>query len=113
MSKIQIHTFKDSFGPTIELLNETGIKYQIDMNRSGTIMASSSIIEVIGNPAIWVSIASIIVAFIKAKNNRSVKITTEDNNVIEATGLNSKQLQNILENSKSISMIDTGNNHMD
>lgn len=109
MEVIPVHVFKHSFGPMLALLNDNEIKYQMREVRSGTIMASSGVIEVIVNASMWVSLASIIIAFIKAKNSREVIITTKDDTVIHAKGLDSKQLQSVLQHAKDVTAIDTGN----
>ncbi|MFM4931328.1 hypothetical protein ACW5XA_13190 [Aeromonas dhakensis] len=106
MDTLPIHVFKDSFYPVLELLNENEIKYQIREQRSGTLMASSGVIEIIVNASIWVSLASVLIAFIKAKNNREVTITTEDNQIIHAKGLDSQQLQDVLKHAKGITAIE-------
>ena len=108
MDLLQIHVFKHSFGPMITLLTDNDIKYQMRETRSGTVMASSGVIEVIVNASIWVSLASVIIAFIKAKNSREVMITTKDNKIIHAKGLDSKQLQSVLQQAKDVKAIDTG-----
>ena len=108
MEVFPIHVFKHSFGPMLALLNDNDVKYQMREVRSGTIMASSGVIEVIVNASMWVSLASIIIAFIKAKNSREVMITTKDNKVIHAKGLDSKQLQSVLQHAKDVKAIDTG-----
>ena len=107
MNTLPIHTFEGGFGAILELLNNHEIEYQINMNRSGALMAASTVIEVIANASLWVSLAGVIAAFLKVKNSRSIKITTKDNQVIDAKGLDSKQLQEVLEHSKNISAIDT------
>ena len=108
MKVLPIHVFKYSFGPLITLLNDHDVKYQMHEVRSGAVMASSGVIEVIVNASMWVSLASIIIAFIKAKNSREVIITTKDNKVIHAKGLDSKQLQTVLQHAKNLKAIDTG-----
>lgn len=108
MNILPIHVFKDSFSPILELLNEHEVKYQMRGHRSGAVMASSEVIEIIANASVWVSLASVIITFIKAKNSREVIITTKDNKVIHAKGLDSKELQNILEHSKEVTAIDPG-----
>lgn len=93
----------------IQFLNcstKNEIKYQIREQRSGTLMASSGVIEIIVNASIWVSLASVLIAFIKAKNNREVTITTEDNQIIHAKGLDSQQLQDVLKHAKGITAIE-------
>lgn len=107
MNILTIHVFKDSFRTVIELLNENEVKYQMRSHRSGVVMASAEVIEVIVNASLWVSLASVIIAYIKAKNNREIIITTKDNNIIHAKGLDSKQLQNVLQQAKAIAAIDT------
>jgi hypothetical protein len=108
MNVIPMHVFKHSFGPMITLLNDNDIKYQMREIRSGSVVASSGVIEIIANASIWVSLASVIIAFIKAKNSREIMITTKDNKIIHAKGLDSKQLQSVLQQAKDIKAIDTG-----
>lgn len=108
MEVLPIHVFKHSLGPMLSLLNDNEVKYQMRGVRSGTVMAASEVIEVIVNASMWVSLASIIIAFIKAKNSREVMITTKDNKVIHAKGLDSKQLQSVLQHAKDVKAIDTG-----
>ena len=107
MGVLPIHVSKNSSGPMIALLHEHDIKYQMREYRSGTVMASSGVIEVIVNASFWVSLASVIIAFIKAKNSREVMITTKDNKIIHAKGLDSKQLQIVLRQAKDVKAIDT------
>jgi hypothetical protein len=109
MAILKIHVFKQSFGPIITLLNENEVKYQVDETRSGEIVAASTALEIIANASIWVSLATVVVSFIKAKNSREVIITTKDNEIIHAKGLDSKQLQKVLEHAKEINAIDTAN----
>ena len=108
MDVLPIHVFKDSFGPVLELLNQNDVEYQMREQRSGVGMASSGVIEIIVNASMWVSLATVIIAFIKAKNSREVIITTKDNTVIHAKGLDSRQLQNVLEQAKQVTAIDSG-----
>lgn len=108
MKIIPVHVFKHSFGPMLALLNDNDVKYQIREVRAGTIMASSGVIEVVVNASMWVSLASIIIAFIKAKNSREVMITTKDNKVIHVKGLDSKLLHSVLQHAKDVTAIDTG-----
>ncbi len=108
MDKLPIHVFKDSFGPVLELLNTHNIKYQMRQIRSGEVMASSEILEIILSPAMWGSLATIVVMFIKAKHGRKVVITTKDNKVIHAEGLTKEELEPILKEAKNLAAIDTG-----
>lgn len=106
MENFQVHVFKDSFGPIIELLNEHNVKYQMHETRSGAIMAASGVIEVLQSTAMWGALATIVVTFIKSRNGRKVVITTKDNEVIQAEGLSPKELEQILKRSKSLVAMD-------
>ncbi|MDQ6996098.1 MAG: hypothetical protein Q9M82_01400 [Mariprofundus sp.] len=106
MEYFKIHVFKSSFAPIVGLLNEHKVKYQMREIRSGEIMASSGVIEVLQSAAIWGALASIIIAFVNNRNGRKVIITTKDNRVIHAEGLNSKELESIIKQSKYLLAID-------
>lgn len=107
MDFLPLHFFKESFGPILELLNDHDIKYQMNTNRSGAVMASSQVIEIVVNASIWVSLASVVITFIKAKNSREVIITTKNNEIIHAKGLDSKQLETVLAHAKSLAVVDS------
>lgn len=106
MEYFHVHVFKNSFGPMIELLNEHDVKYQMHANRSGSVMAASGVIEVLQSTAMWGALATIVVTFIKSRNGRKVIITTRDNEIIHAEGLNPNELEEILKRSKNLSAID-------
>jgi hypothetical protein len=106
MDTLPIHVFKNSYGPILDLLNENEIKYKIREQREGTIKASSSIIEIMQLATILGAIASVMIAFIKARNGRQVIIKTKNNKVIQAKGINPKELENILKQAKQITAID-------
>jgi hypothetical protein len=51
-------------------------------------------------------LAAVVIAFIKSRNGRKVTITTKDDQIIHAEGLNPNELEKILERSKSLIAID-------
>jgi hypothetical protein len=107
MESLPVHVFKDSFGPFLALLNENQVPYRMREQRAGVPMASSSgVIEVLQSAAMWGSLASVIVAFLKVSHGRKVIITTKDNKVIHAEGLTHKELEQLLENAKSLTAIE-------
>lgn len=106
MEYFHVHVFKDSFGPMIELLNLHGVKYQMREQRSGVVMGASGVIELLQSAAMWGALAMIVVAFIRSRNGRKVIITTKDNEIIHAEGLNPKELEETLKRSKSLVAID-------
>jgi len=107
MEVLPVNVYKDSLNPILDLLNETNIEYQMRDECSGIVMASSGVIDVLVNASIWVSLASVVISYIKAKNGREVIITTKDRQIIHAKGLDSKQLENLLQHAKNIVAIDT------
>lgn len=110
MEHLHVHVFKDSFGPMIELLNAHGVKYQIREQRSGAVMAAAGVIEVLQSAAMWGALAAVVVAFIRGRNGRKVIITTKNNEIIHAEGLNPKELEEILKRSKSLAAVDPNKN---
>lgn len=106
MNTLDIHVFKESFQPVTELLDAKGISWSMRQERAGVIMASSGILEVALNPSSWVSIAAVLISFIKARHGRRVMITTKDKDVIHAEGLTSKELEKILEKAEWVTAID-------
>ena len=110
MEYFHVHVFKDSFGPIIELFNTHGVGYEIREQRSGEVMAASGVIEVLQSAAMWGALAAVIVAFIRSRNGRKVIITTKENEVIHAEGLNAKELEEILKRSKSLAAVEPNKN---
>jgi len=106
MEYLKIHVSKSSFDPIVSLLNEHKVKYQMREIRAGEIIALSEVIEVLQSAAMWGALATIIVAFINNRNGRKVIITTKDNRIIHAEGLNSKELESIIKQSKYLIAID-------
>lgn len=97
MDVLPLHVFKDSFGPIVNLLNENGITFKEQETRSAEIMASSFTLDVVIDGDTWRSLATVIVSFIQGEAGREVFITTEDNRVIQSSGLGAQTLQDILE----------------
>ncbi|KEZ77609.1 hypothetical protein [Salinisphaera hydrothermalis] len=106
MSTLKIHVFKDSFRPVIKLLDENGLSWSMREQRSCVVMGAPGIIEVVLNASMWVSMASVLITFIKAKHGRKVIITTKDKKVIHAEGLTAKELEKVLEKADSVAAID-------
>jgi hypothetical protein len=103
MDFISLNVFKNSFGPMIALMNEYDIEYQIQEKRAGVVtMAADGVIEVLKTPALWGALAAVIVAYIRTKNGRKVIITQNDNTIIHVQGLNEKELESYLKDSKNI-----------
>jgi hypothetical protein len=111
MDTLRIQVFKDSFRPIVNLLNEHQVPYEMRMARMGVPMNSGETIEIVkavGNVAVWGALASVVVAFIRAKAGRKVIITTEDKTVVHAEGYSVEQLAEVLKLAATVTAIDTG-----
>jgi len=112
VTTLQVHLFKASFGPFIQLLNEHELTYQMREVRAGTVMASGGVLEIVqavGNVTFWGSLATVVVTFIKSRSSRKVIITTKDGTVVHAEGLSLKELEKVLEKAHNLTAIDTDN----
>lgn len=107
MGVLEIHVFKSSFKPILELLNESKVNWGVKQYRTGEVVASSGIIEVALNAGVWVSVAAVLRAFISAQHGRKIMITTKDNTVLDIENLTQKELENILEKTEWLAAIDT------
>ena len=110
MNTLPVHLFKSSFGAFLQLLNEHEVKYQMRTVRSGVPVASAEtleILKVVGSAAFWPSLATVVVAFIRARSGRKVIITTQGKTVIHANGLSMQELQIVLQHAANITAIDT------
>jgi len=107
MESIQVHLFKDSFGPFLILLNENEVPYKMHSKRSLEPMASAEVLEILKSDGLWGGLAAVIVAFLKYRNTRKVKITTNDNQIIHAENISKNELEDILKKAKSVTAIET------
>jgi hypothetical protein len=109
MDTLPVHLFKSSFGPFLELLNEHGLRYQMQSARAGIPMASGGTLElvkVIGDAAFWPAVAVVVTSFINRRNGRKVIVTTKDKTVVHVEGLSMADLEHILELAANITAID-------
>lgn len=107
---LQVHLFKDSEASFIELLDQKDIKFNRRI-QLGEVMASGAmllVLEAVQAVTPWGALAWVIVEWLKNKRHRKVIITTEDNQVVHAEGLSEAELQQVLQQAKSLAAIDTG-----
>lgn len=106
METIKVCVFKESIQPISDLLNKEGLVWSRRSYPNGVIINSSEILDVVLNGAAWVSLATVLDAFIKAKHGRKIIITTKDNKVIHAEGMDHKEFENLLKQAVSVMAID-------
>jgi hypothetical protein len=107
MESLQVHLFKDSFGPFLTLLNENEVPYKMHSQRSLEPMACAEILEILKSDGLWGGLAAVIVAFLKYRTSRKIIITTNDNQIIHAENISKNELEKILKTAKSITAIET------
>ena len=109
METLPVHLFKESFGEILELLNEHDVKYRMREVRMNVPIASGATLEIIqavGNVAMWGSLATVIVAYIKSRRGRKVIITTKDGTIVHAEGLSHSELNDLLEKASNLTVFD-------
>ena len=113
METLRAYVFKDSQEPFTQLLGENNIEYYyVAFNSFGPVNAGEAlaIIKTIGDAAFWPSLATVIIAFIRARKSRKVIIQTKDNQIFHAEGFNVQEISKLLEEAKNITVIDTKSN---
>lgn len=109
MDTLPLHLFNDSAEAFLALLEEHGIKYQARPIRLGVPMAAGETVEIIkaiGSIVFFPSLATVIVAFIRARRGRKVIVTTEGNTVVHLEGMSPKEIEQILSQAQNITAID-------
>ena len=107
---MKINLFKHGSDEFIELLNDNSIKYQRVQWPPGTILAGPQTIEILtalSGLALFPSVASILVQWLKNRSSRRVTITTEDGKTISIEGCTLKEIEKLLKSADSIQIIQT------
>lgn len=110
METLRVNVFKDSQEPFTQLLIENKIEYYVvALNSFGPVNAGEilEIVKTVGNAALWPSLATVIVAFIRARKSRKIIIQTKDNQIFHAEGFSVEEISKMLENAKNITAIET------
>ena len=113
MSKIQVHVFKRSRDPFIEMLDENNIGYSRHIKLSEAPMAAGMSIEVfsaVADASPWGALAICIIVWVNSRSTRKVIITTKDNEIFHAEGYSAKEVESMLEKGKNVAVIDTSPN---
>ena len=109
MSSLQVHVFKDSAASFTEALSANGIAFSRRIQLAEGPMAAGWVIEVfsaVKEATPWGALAVVIVAWLKAKSNRKVIITSKDNEVVQTEGLSVEDTIKILERAKDVAVIE-------
>ncbi|MCP3674540.1 MAG: hypothetical protein GY829_08765 [Gammaproteobacteria bacterium] len=111
-SNIRLEYFKETKESFLSELEMNGINFETNHPTPGVFYnagESVQIITALGEASVFVSLATIIVQWLKARSSRKVFIQTKDKKVIhlETVGYSEKEVEKILKNSEKITVIDT------
>lgn len=91
-------------------LDSAGVKFSRNHPPHGEVMNSGSSIEIAthATDAVpWVAIASVLVAWLRARASRKVILTLDDKKVFYAEGLSVREVQRLLGRTSSVNAFDT------
>lgn len=109
MSSLPVHVFKDSAASFVEDLSANGVEFSRRIQLAEGPMAAGWIVDVfsaVKDATPWGALAVVIVAWLRAKSNRKVIVTTKDNKVIHIEGLPVADVINVLESAKDAAVIE-------
>lgn len=99
--------FKNSEVSFLKLLSDADIAYEKSYPASGSVMASGTMITLGQTAAIAGSVATIIVAWLKARSSRKVIITLKDKQVVHLEGYSKGEVKALLQVAEQVAVIDT------
>ncbi|WP_036549760.1 hypothetical protein [Nitrincola lacisaponensis] len=106
---IIVHLFKHSYASFNKAMKDAGIEYYGLAALSFKPQASgfTEFVQAFSESMPWNSLAKVIVAWIDARASREVIITTRDSKVVHMKGYGIKEVERLLNNTKSITVVDT------
>lgn len=99
--------FRNSEVSFLQLLNDADVSYEKRYPNSGSVMASGTMIVLGQTAAIAGSVATIIVAWLKARSSRKVIITLKDKQVVHLEGYSAGEVKALLQVADQVAVIDT------
>lgn len=109
MSSLPVHVFKDSAASFTEALSENRVEFSRRIQLAEGPMAAGWIVDVfsaVKDATPWGALAVVVVAWLKAKSNRKVIVTTKDDKVIHMEGLSVAEVIKVLEAAKDAAVIE-------
>ena len=104
---MRVALFKDSQALFLQALDEADISYEELRPMPGQVMASGSMVLIAQTAAIAGSIATVLVAWIKARASRKIILTLQGNKVIHLEGYTAEQVRELLPLVEHMTAIDT------
>lgn len=104
---MRIALFKDSHASFVQTLNDVGVPYEELEAQPGRIMASSTMIVIAQTAAIAGAVATVLVAWLKARASRKIILTLSDNKIVHLEGYSVEQVRELLPLVEHATVIDT------
>lgn len=104
---MRVSLFKDSHASFLQALDDAGLQYEEIKPVPGQILASGAMVVVAQTAAIAGSIATVLVAWLKARSSRKIFVTLEDNRSVQLEGYSVQQVEQLLPLVRQMSAIDT------
>ena len=104
---MRIALFKDSRASFLQDLSEAGIDFEESQPIPGRIMASATYVAIAQIAAVSGAVATVLVAWIKARASRKVILTLKDQKIVHLEGYSAKEVEALLKITESVAVIDT------
>lgn len=93
---MRVALFKDSQASFVQALDDAGVPYEELRAPPGPIMASSAMIAIAQTVAIAGAVASVLVAWLRARASRKVILTLHDKTIVHLEGYSVEQVRGLL-----------------
>ena len=104
---MRIALFKDSRASFLQDLSEAGIDFEESQPIPGRIMASATYVAIAQIAAVSGAVATVLVAWFKARASRKVILTLKDQKIVHLEGYSVKEVEALLKTTESVAVIDT------
>lgn len=104
---MRIALFKDSQASFLHALNDAGVPYEEHRIAPGQVMANCAMITVAQTAAIAGAVATVLVAWLKARASRKVILTLHDKRIVHLEGYSVEQVRELLPQVDHGTAIDT------
>ena len=104
---MRIALFKDSRALFLQDLSEAGVDFEESRPIPGRITASATYVAIAQIAAVSGAVATVLVAWIKARSSRKVILALKDKNIVHLEGYSVKEVEALLKITESVTVIDT------
>ena len=104
---MRIALFKDSRASFLKDLSEAGIDFEESQPIPGRIMASATYVAIAQIAAVSGAVATVLVAWFKARASRKVILTLKDQKIVHLEGYSAKEVEALLKITESVAVVDT------